>query len=260
MSDQNSYSNFLLSPFKGRSTGLPSAASAPGSIRSFRPDLSLSRRPSIEDVPENEPGPSTPRNFSRGSASQPTSRPGSRPTSRPPSPPSTMTARAGSRSRFSLSSVSSVLMDAVRSSSPKAAHFADSREQPDDNERTRRGRTQQKGKAAQSPRTSMVRAKSKERSTLSKIGDILKLDHEDAQAGDGWKEFKKGKHFFSFISCLLSFLYLQALTHTQYLSRYPPIPLPVFGATTALSCGAFELQPIVRAPSSPSWQLLARSS
>ncbi|KAG5647089.1 hypothetical protein DXG03_001459 [Asterophora parasitica] len=197
---------------RSNSNGYTGTAS---SIRSYRPDLSLSRRPSIEDVPEDDLGLTTPRNYSQPSsqpgslpvsqpgslpASRPGSRPGSRPASRPPSrPPSPpgspvtgsreRRGRPGSRSRFSLSSVSSVLLDAVRSGSPKTTRFSES---PGEDEKTRRGRTKEKGKY--SPSTSIVRARSKERSTLGKLGGILKLDQDEAPAQCGWKEFKKGTY------------------------------------------------------------------
>ncbi|KAF5380353.1 hypothetical protein D9615_004690 [Tricholomella constricta] len=194
--------NAGLRSSRSRSAGITASTA---SVQSYRPDLSLSRRPSIEDVPENELGLSTPRNYSQTS-SQPGSRPGSRPTSRPTSrPPSPLGSpikngsgerrgRTGSRSRFSLSSVSSVLMDAVRSSSPKHARFSESHERFGEVEKTRRGRTKEKCKSIQSPSTSVVRARSKERSTLSKIGDILKLEYDETPVESGWKEFKKGTY------------------------------------------------------------------
>ncbi|KAF8070739.1 hypothetical protein FPV67DRAFT_1041012 [Lyophyllum atratum] len=187
---------------RSRSSGVTPTTS---SVRSYRTDAPLSRRPSIEDVPENELSPSTPRHFSRPSSrpgSRPTSRPASRTPSRPPSPvgsPSSPTpgerrGRTGSRSRFSLSSVSSVLIDAVRSSSPKTALFPESNERVGDDEKTRRGRTKEKGKYIQSPSTSAVRPHSKEKSAFSRIGDMLKLDHDETPAENGWKEFKKGTY------------------------------------------------------------------
>ncbi|KAG5652841.1 hypothetical protein H0H81_003403 [Sphagnurus paluster] len=86
-------------------------------------------------------------------------------------------------------------MDAVRSSSPKTPHFPDSRERLDDDEKARRGRTKEKGKFTQSPSTSVVRPRSKERSAFTKIGEMLRLDHEEAPSESaGWKEFKKGTY------------------------------------------------------------------
>jgi hypothetical protein len=59
---------------------------------------------------------------------------------------------------------------------------------------SRRGRAKEKGGITGSPSTSVARTwQTKEQFALSKFGEILKLEHDDTQAGDGWKEFKKGK-------------------------------------------------------------------
>lgn len=84
-------------------------------------------------------------------------------------------------------------MDAVRSKSPKRHAFSEHlREEEKVN--SRRGRTKEKEKYTDSPDTSLARTRqSKERSALSKFGDVLRFEHDETEVGDGWKEFKKGK-------------------------------------------------------------------
>lgn len=177
--------------------GLSPAASGSPSLRSFRPDASLSRRPSIEDVPENEPGPSTPQRSSRTSSSGAHSRATSRPPSPPPSSPGEVRGRR--TARFSLSSVSSVLMDAVRSKSPKKHGFFD-RTEEEEKANSRRGRPKEKGKSVETPNASLVRTRQSVDRLASKFGDALKLEHEETGVGDGWKEFKKGKYIYLLFS------------------------------------------------------------
>ncbi|KAG6850849.1 hypothetical protein H0H93_007467 [Arthromyces matolae] len=105
-------SSLVLEDSVGRSAGIYT----PSSSQSFRGE-SLSRKPSIEDVPENDVGSITPRTF--------------------------LLNQNNSRNRF----VNPVPL-----------------------------------------------APSKERSTLSKLGDILKLDIEHNSGDSGWKEFKKGTY------------------------------------------------------------------
>ncbi|KAF9469986.1 hypothetical protein BDZ94DRAFT_1181644 [Collybia nuda] len=180
--------NAGLRNYQSRSKGFSPTVSTAPSFRQPHPEISLSRRPSIEDVPENEPGPSTlwqPPCAISGASSRTSSRPSTPPLISP-------NERHGRRgTRFSLSSVSSVLMDAVRSTSPKARGIYDP---PGDDEEAnvRRGRTKRKGKSTESPSSSIARmCQSKERSTFSKFGDILKSEYDEIEI-DGWKEFKKG--------------------------------------------------------------------
>lgn len=160
---------------RGRS---PMNTSSNSSIYSFR-DTSLSRQPSVDDVPEYEPPqlqlPSTP----------------------PPSSPTTSTDdRRGRRhSRFSISAVSNVILDAVkervRSSSPQARIKRDataSRERGIDRSRDSRA-TSSRGRTLEPRKDNEHNQKG---STFSKFGDLLKLDTDDKESGDGWKEFKKG--------------------------------------------------------------------
>lgn len=155
--------------------GSPINNSSASSLYSFR-DTSLSRQPSVDDIPESEP-----------TYHQLLS------TSSPPSPPNDD--RRGRRSsRFSITAVSNVILDAVkervRSSSPRmrterAATI--SRERRNDQSRdswtnSSRGRTLD-------PKDNEHRHKG---STFGKFGEFLKLDADDKESGHGWKEFKKG--------------------------------------------------------------------
>ncbi|KAG6867795.1 hypothetical protein C0993_010990 [Termitomyces sp. T159_Od127] len=89
--------------------------------------------------------------------------------------------------------MSSVFLGAVRSSSP-VGEKSPVRNHNVDEERTRRGRTKEKRVDLLTP--SAKRAHSRERSTLSKIGDMLKLDldHDHSHGEPHWKEFKKGTY------------------------------------------------------------------
>ncbi|KAJ7169068.1 hypothetical protein C8R43DRAFT_982144 [Mycena crocata] len=143
----------------------PAGDRSPGPMRSsassFRDlDNSLSRRPSIDTLAEVDEDPHKPV-------------PGS-------SSPSRDT--RGRRARFSLSSVSSVLREVVRSGSPRT-HSSKERE-----DSTRRGRPREKGSASQEA------GPSKERPTLSRITGFK--DEKDKEKGDSWKEFKKGTYTF----------------------------------------------------------------
>ncbi|KAG6861114.1 hypothetical protein C0995_003843 [Termitomyces sp. Mi166 len=189
---QNASSNGLLGSGSRPIGSTPPPLGSPA----FRA-ISLSRAPSIEDVPENEVGSLTPRTFSPTRHTS-NSRSASRTSSRPSSPSSVhhsfseRRSRQGSRSRFHLSSVSSVFMDAVRSSSTMTARPS-ARDHNVDDEKPRRGRTKEKRFTLPTP---SGRLHSKERSTLSKIGDILKLDldHDHSPGESNWKEFKKGTY------------------------------------------------------------------
>lgn len=57
------------------------------------------------------------------------------------------------------------------------------------------------------------------RSSFGKFGEILKLDGENKEGGDGWKEFKKGspvRYFAQVINAFMWLTYLQAYIRTQY--------------------------------------------
>lgn len=156
-----------------------------GSIPSLRPhERSLSRRPSMEDVPEYEPGPSTPRQ-------------------QPPSPQEVSPAlepqsRGRKGSRFSFSSVSNVLIDAVRSGSPRTGKGKSRERSLDAQSISGRGRTmgERNGLASSSPSAVRVQHSKERTSKLTRVTEILKPDPEkerDKDKGDGWKEFKKGE-------------------------------------------------------------------
>ena len=80
--------------------------------------------------------------------------------------------------------------------SPVRTHkFAESRDSSieDDRGHLRRGRPQEKGKAVERSSTPVSRPReSKERFTFGKLGALFGLDNSDDQAGERWKEFKKG--------------------------------------------------------------------
>ncbi|KAJ7125134.1 hypothetical protein C8R44DRAFT_830961 [Mycena epipterygia] len=151
-----------LSPSSG-GTGDLSPGVMHSSASSFRDlDTSLSRRPSIDtlaEVDENQ------RDAVPGSSS-----------------PSHAEAR-GRRARFSLSSVSSALMEAVRSRSPRTRS---SKEREDS---TRRGRAREKTPISEDS------GLPKERPTLGRVAG-LKEDVKDKGKTDSWKEFKKGTYTF----------------------------------------------------------------
>jgi hypothetical protein len=148
--------------------------SSASSIYSFR-DISLSRQPSVDYVPEDEP--SGPQRAS---------------TSTSPSPAvNNDLSRGRKRARFSFANVLlDAVKDQVRSISPRTRTTTVSRERQKDRSR---------GRAASPRGRSMEPKKGKDGqhkiSTLSKIGDILKQEtqEKEKEARDGWKEFKKGK-------------------------------------------------------------------
>jgi len=161
-------------------TGFPPTRSPPNT-RSFHTQLPLSRRPSIEGVPEGEPSLTPLRQSFLPSRS----------TSCSPTPPSSTISPDDNRgrrsSRFSLSSV---FVDSTRTHG-----FAQSRESSHEDERShlRRGRPKEKREGVYGMTTSVVgHQQSKDRSTFEKFGALFKLDHNTKEADGRWKEFKKG--------------------------------------------------------------------
>ncbi|KAG6920198.1 hypothetical protein DXG01_004967 [Tephrocybe rancida] len=193
LEDQRNTLNAGLQSSRSHSRGL-----TPTSQNPHYPE-SLSQQPSADTFIEDEVGSMTPRTFSLPRRDSSTNPSASQTTSRGTSPSGMYhglverRGRAGSRSRFTLSSVSNALMDAVRSSSPRAAN-SPSRESVVDDERARRGRTKEKTIYVPISTPTIMHAPSKERSTLSKIGDILKLDNDYSVGETNWKEFKKGTY------------------------------------------------------------------
>lgn len=165
-------------------------ASSSSSMHSIR-DTSLSRRPSIEDVPEYDEAPPalTP------ARTPPTVTP---PTHTPPTHTPSAASSAGTsaddgrgrrHTRFSFAGASSLLddlKDRVRSSSPKtreARNATISRER-----RAARSRdVSPRGRAAEAA------AKEKEKEDHHRKSAFAKLlKGDDKDGADGWKEFKKG--------------------------------------------------------------------
>lgn len=162
-------------------------------MHSFR-DTSLSRRPSIDDVPENEPTrPSLPPTASSSSSNTGHGTPDSG----NGTPRDESRSRGRKHARFSFASViDAVRVDRTRSrsTSPRRASrdrtVSRSREPGADRSRepsAARGRPVEP-KADKEPTAPPAAKVSK----FSLLGDLLKLNQDDKEAGDGWKEFKKG--------------------------------------------------------------------
>ncbi|KAJ7496893.1 hypothetical protein FB451DRAFT_1018588 [Mycena latifolia] len=153
-----------LSP-SNSTTGDRSPGPMRSSSSSFRDlDRSLSRRPSIDTLAEVD------------EERRDDTAPGR-------SSPNRVDAR-GRGARFSLSSVSSVLMEAVRSGSSKTRS---SKERGDS---TRRGRTREKVDLTEDD------GPSNQRPVLDKVAGRMKEDPKDKGKTDSWKEFKKGTYTF----------------------------------------------------------------
>ncbi|KAG0702860.1 hypothetical protein DFH29DRAFT_919320 [Suillus ampliporus] len=145
----------------------PTAGSATSSIYSYR-DISLSRRPSIEDISENEQ--------LSGETSQLSSR------TRSPTESQSPTVHA----RFSLSAVVNAIdtmVERVRSRSPRAES---QRRSKSGNRDTERGRTLDRGKGKLLEPSIIP--------LLEKWEKLLGLEEEHKEVGEGWKEFKKGTY------------------------------------------------------------------
>lgn len=164
-----------------------SSASSMHSIR----DTSLSRRPSIDDVPEDEPSPptTTPPPFTSPNRTPPLITP---PTTSSPGSPAE-DGRGRKHARFSFAGASSLLdgfKDRVRSSSPKtreARNATVSRERG----RARAGGNINRGATLDAEKAE--KEKEKENHRKSAFTKLLKGD--DKEGADGWKEFKKGAYF-----------------------------------------------------------------
>jgi hypothetical protein len=235
-----------LSLFSGRSTGL---TRSPSNIHSLYPELPLSRRPSVEGVPENEPSRGTLRRSSTPSRS--TSRPRT-----PLTPISSVDDNRGRRSsRFSRTSA---FVDALQPNLTIGHGFVESRESSHEGERSR-GRPQEKGKDVD---RMITRPRgSEDRSTFRKIGALFKLDRNDNQAGDRWKEFKKGSGTLThWLFHIHNLSYIQGHILILYPTRYLPTLLLHYYALTAQSPGVSELLYIAQEPSHPNLLQLAKSS
>ncbi len=161
--------------------------SAASSVRSFRGDRSLSHHHnSIEDALESP------------LASGPSTAPHSPQLSATPMPSDTIRSPSESRgrrksARFSLSSVSNVLFDAV--TSPRIGFRSKERETSAE-DAFARGRSLVKGAgnvSADSPTPSLIRPMGSKERISQMLGDMWKSEADDHKTeGDGWKEFKAG--------------------------------------------------------------------
>lgn len=174
-------------------SSLSSFQQSPSSTTTHQERSSSRSRPSMDDVPEHESGPST-----------------SQVRSLTPPQENGNHARGRKGSRFRFSSVSDVLINAVRSSSPQTSpKFQHSRER-DRSESVsigNRGRTMVRAvdgneriSAHGSPSTSTTRSRARESKERGlSIGFFFgKATEEKAKdAANGWKEFKKGTYTYA---------------------------------------------------------------
>lgn len=184
-----------------------------------------------------------------------------RSTSHPPTP--SIASPDDNRGRSSRLSISSALADTIQPNFSRKHRFAESRESSheDDSSHLRRGRPQEKGKSVDEMTTSIVRSRgSKDQSTFKKIGALFKLDHNDNQADDQWKEFKKGTRMLTLRLFYIYLSYVQEHILIQYLMRYLPTLLLRYYALTAQSPGVSELLYIAQEPSHLNLVQLAKSS
>lgn len=178
----------LNSPIVAASPSYGSSAS------SFR---SLSRQPSIVDIPEFdiEGGDGNiPRDTSNSRISPSPSRPA---LARQHS--SDSEERRGRRNtRFSLTTISNAFVDSikdsVRSRSPGSRERPSQSRDRDVSARRGRGRTPQRRSSPPETVEPAPTALKKDRSLLGRVSNALKAEPEEhKEAGHGWKEFKKGK-------------------------------------------------------------------
>lgn len=166
----------------------PHVHSSASSIRSFRGDRSLSQHVSVEDAYYYDT-PSVPSTAQHSPQLSPKIAPGELSRS-----PSESRGRRGN-SRFSLTSVSNVLLDAVRSNSPRSLNFNKSKEREPSTEDpfSRRGRTLVKGLSNEPGQNSLAGQKSSKERLSTKLSDILRSEPEEHKTeGHGWREFKPG--------------------------------------------------------------------
>jgi hypothetical protein len=146
--------------------------SSGSSLYSLR-DNSLSRQPSIDYVPEDE-------HAMRQRASTSAS-----PSSSPVVGPDHSRGRKSARFSFANVLIDAV-KDQVRSISPRTRT---SRDATVSGERSRGRATSPRGRSVEPKKD---QGNQHQKSSLGKFGDMLKLDSQEKEAGDGWKEFKKG--------------------------------------------------------------------
>lgn len=152
-------------------------ASSSGSSRDH--SGSRSRRPSMEDVPEQEPAPSPP----------------------PPVP----SPRSANRKRFSLSSVSSALKESLKttnsptSAGSRTSFFFNSKTKEQEISRGRaldklEGRRVEPDEGSPSTPVAMVNGHKKEKRLSLNLLRSTDQEEKKSPDGDGWKEFKKGTY------------------------------------------------------------------
>jgi hypothetical protein len=151
--------------------------------------MSLSRRPSIEDISENEQLTGQTSRFSSRTRTSPVE-------SQNPSIVSNGAAaqedRGRKHARFSFHAVANVIdtmVERVRSRSPRAESQRRSKSITGDRER---GRTLDRGKGKLPELLLHEHDKHRHQSALGKVGELLGLEDERKEVGEGWKEFKKG--------------------------------------------------------------------
>ncbi|KAG2159160.1 uncharacterized protein EDB93DRAFT_1075989 [Suillus bovinus] len=171
----------------------PTVGSSASSIYSHR-DITLSRRPSIEDISENEQLSAQSSRFSSRTRTSPAE------TQNPVQSPSVVSNTAAhedrgrKHARFSFHTVANVIdtmVERVRSRSPRAESH---RRSKSINREDERGRTLDRGKGKLPELSSHENDKHKHHSTLGKVGELLGLEEEHKEVGEGWKEFKKGTY------------------------------------------------------------------
>ncbi|KAG1739118.1 uncharacterized protein EDB91DRAFT_1054178 [Suillus paluster] len=170
----------------------PTAGSSASSIHSFR-EISLSRRPSIEDISENEQLPGQTSRFSSRTRTSPAESQSSTVVSNVAATPEDIY-RGRKHARFSLSAVANAIdtmVERVRSRSPRAESQRRSKSGNRDGER---GRTLDRGKGKLPELSSHENEKHKHYTALGKVGELLGLEEEHKDVGEGWKEFKKGTY------------------------------------------------------------------
>ncbi|KAG1824348.1 uncharacterized protein BJ212DRAFT_1319518 [Suillus subaureus] len=172
----------------------PTVGSSASSTYSHR-DISLSRRPSIEDISENEQLSGHTSRFSSRTRTSPVE---SQSPMQSPSVVSNAAAthedRGRKHSRFSFYAVANVIdtmVERVRSRSPRAESQRRSKSINRDGER---GRTLDRGMGKLPEQPSHESDKYKHHSALGKVGELLGLEEEHKEVGEGWKEFKKGTY------------------------------------------------------------------
>lgn len=180
-------------PSLGQRSSFHGPGSSASSIYSHR-DLSLSRRPSIEDISETEQLSGQAPRFSSRTRTSPVELQSPAQTSIVLNAAAAHEDRGRKHARFSLYTVANAIdtmVERVRSRSPRAES---QRRSKSINREVERGRTLDKGKGKLPELPSHEYDKHRHQSTLGKVGELLGLEEEHKEVGEGWKEFKKGTY------------------------------------------------------------------